>query len=187
MKAEQRDGIEYEFTTVLDLVHDGHAANATKDRTGLFAGKFDRLTPETGQMLLDWLNSGADPLPDTIPPRDGVMTSAEAKRAGDFERLTAGLNECHTSADLEAFINANANAISTLPYAYGEAWSDALSLTTDYCDIADGIQRQTDMDSLAGYWAAKKPEFSALMPAQREALIALKDAQKALCARHEAA
>ena len=28
MKAEQRDGAEYEFTVVLDLVHDGHYATA---------------------------------------------------------------------------------------------------------------------------------------------------------------
>ena len=38
MKSEQRDGTEYEFTVVLDLVHDGHYATASKDRTGLFGG-----------------------------------------------------------------------------------------------------------------------------------------------------
>ncbi|MFC2998241.1 ATP-binding protein, partial [Acinetobacter sichuanensis] len=36
MKAEQRDGIEYEFTTVLDLTHN-NIAISTKDRTRLFA------------------------------------------------------------------------------------------------------------------------------------------------------
>ncbi len=36
LKAEQRDGIEYEFTTVLDITHGDYFANATKDRTGLF-------------------------------------------------------------------------------------------------------------------------------------------------------
>jgi hypothetical protein len=34
MKAEQRDGFEYEMSAVLDLTHDGHFATATKDRTG---------------------------------------------------------------------------------------------------------------------------------------------------------
>lgn len=59
MKAEQRDGSEYEFTTVLDIVHDGHYATPSKDRTGLFTGDPHQITEATGAMLLDWLNSGA--------------------------------------------------------------------------------------------------------------------------------
>lgn len=59
MKAEQRDGSEYEFTTVLDLVHDGHFAVASKDRTGLFTNKDPKpLSPATGRELLTWLESG---------------------------------------------------------------------------------------------------------------------------------
>lgn len=61
MKSEQRDGIEYEFTAVLDLVHDGHYALASKDRTELFMGKDPRpITEETGRILLAWLESGVD-------------------------------------------------------------------------------------------------------------------------------
>lgn len=61
MKAEQRDGIEYEFTAVLDITHDGHYAIASKDRTGLFAGKDPApVTEETGAALLAWLESGAE-------------------------------------------------------------------------------------------------------------------------------
>lgn len=60
MKSEQRDGIEYEFTTVLDIVHDGNYATASKDRTGLFGGDPRKLTPDVGVMLLEWLNSGAE-------------------------------------------------------------------------------------------------------------------------------
>lgn len=58
LKSEQRDGIEYEFTLVLDLVHDGHYANATKDRTQMFKGDPQVITAATGEMLLNWLNSG---------------------------------------------------------------------------------------------------------------------------------
>ena len=54
-KAEQRDGAEYEFTTVLDLVHDGHAATVSKDRSGRFAGDPKPITVETGVMLKEWL------------------------------------------------------------------------------------------------------------------------------------
>ncbi|OOF56179.1 AAA family ATPase [Rodentibacter genomosp. 2] len=62
MKAEQNDGIEYEFTTVLDLVHDGNFAQPSKDRTGLFPPNCTpfRLSPEIGQKLNEWLESGVD-------------------------------------------------------------------------------------------------------------------------------
>lgn len=67
MKAEQRDGSEYEFTTVLDIVHDGHFATPSKDRTGLFNGDPKPITAETGRMLLDWLSSGAEPPAEPAP------------------------------------------------------------------------------------------------------------------------
>lgn len=59
MKSEQRDGVEYEFTTVLDLMHETHLATATKDRTRLFTSQdSQRISEETGVLLRDWLNSG---------------------------------------------------------------------------------------------------------------------------------
>lgn len=59
MKSEQRDGFEYEMTVVLDLVHDGHYATATKDRTGLFTNADPKpITEATGQALLQWLDDG---------------------------------------------------------------------------------------------------------------------------------
>lgn len=62
MKAEQRDGVEYELTTVLDIIHDGHYAVASKDRTGLFVDKDPKaITKDTGKLLLAWLDSGIEP------------------------------------------------------------------------------------------------------------------------------
>jgi hypothetical protein len=50
-----RDGIEYEFSTVLDLdMH--HQAKASKDRTGLFGDMIFQITEETGERYKDWLN-----------------------------------------------------------------------------------------------------------------------------------
>ena len=61
MKPEQRDGIEYEFTTFLDLFHETHQAIASKDRTGLFNPEQPFLvTPDIGIALLDWLNTGVN-------------------------------------------------------------------------------------------------------------------------------
>lgn len=57
----QRDGLEYEFTVVLDLDNQKHVAEAGKDRTGLFDGKVFVPTQETGKELIEWLDSGAEP------------------------------------------------------------------------------------------------------------------------------
>ena len=54
---QQRDGLEYEFTAVLDLAVDGNLANASKDRTRLFHDPFV-ITEDTGRKLFEWLNSG---------------------------------------------------------------------------------------------------------------------------------
>lgn len=57
----QREGLDYEFTVVLDLSIDGHVATSTKDRTGIFDGQYTTPSEETGRRLVEWLNSGADP------------------------------------------------------------------------------------------------------------------------------
>lgn len=58
MKLEARDGLEFEFTLVLDLIHDGHYATVSKDRTGLFAGDPKPITVETGKRIAEWLSGG---------------------------------------------------------------------------------------------------------------------------------
>jgi len=67
MKSEQRDGVEYEFTTVLDIVHEGHFAVASKDRTGLFGGDPQAISADTGKALLEWLESGAETVDQLTP------------------------------------------------------------------------------------------------------------------------
>jgi len=52
----QRDGLEYEFTAVLELSVDGHIATATKDRTWLFDGSYFTPGKDTGEKLVAWLN-----------------------------------------------------------------------------------------------------------------------------------
>ena len=55
----QRDGMEYEFTVMLDVGMD-HTATASKDRTGMFDGQYFKITQETGKTLLAWLECGTD-------------------------------------------------------------------------------------------------------------------------------
>jgi hypothetical protein len=57
----QRDGMEYEFTTVMDLSVDSHMAMATKDRTQLFDGQHFIPVVGTGETLREWLTTGKDP------------------------------------------------------------------------------------------------------------------------------
>ncbi|ANF49950.1 AAA family ATPase [Chryseobacterium glaciei] len=55
-----RDGFEYELTINFELVNENHLAKASKDRTGLFMNKPEFvITSATGQLILEWCNSGA--------------------------------------------------------------------------------------------------------------------------------
>ena len=57
--AQQRDGLEYEYTVVFE-VGMGHYASSTKDRTGMFAHFHDQLTEAVGVQLMEWANSGIE-------------------------------------------------------------------------------------------------------------------------------
>ncbi|MBK1642880.1 AAA family ATPase [Chromatium okenii] len=57
----QREGVEYEFTTVIDLAVEQHVATAAKDRTRLFDGQHFVPTVATGAALREWLLTGTDP------------------------------------------------------------------------------------------------------------------------------
>ncbi|WP_421942428.1 AAA family ATPase [Pedobacter sp.] len=64
LKAVQRDGVDYEFTLVLDI-NANHQATASKDRTNLFVGKPDfQITSENGELISDWCNRGKSELDD---------------------------------------------------------------------------------------------------------------------------
>lgn len=96
MKTEQRDGIEYEFTVVLDLIHAGHYANASKDRTGLFAGGEPApVSEETGARLLAWLESG-EATPDLTAILNGISHSmTDDLLKSNYETAMLMLPEAH--------------------------------------------------------------------------------------------
>lgn len=68
MGLQARDTLEYELGVVF-LLDTDHTANATKDRTGLFDGKYFTITPETGKEIYRWLSSGAPEKPAAPAPR----------------------------------------------------------------------------------------------------------------------
>lgn len=62
MKEVAREGWEYELTVNIEI-DTNHYATASKDRTGLFAGKPEFIpTSETGKLLKEWCESGAAPI-----------------------------------------------------------------------------------------------------------------------------
>lgn len=63
----QRDGMEYEFTLVMDLENERHMASSTKDRTSLFDGQYFVPGEETGKTLREWLESGSAPAQEPEP------------------------------------------------------------------------------------------------------------------------
>jgi hypothetical protein len=62
---------------VLDLIHDGHYATVSKDRTGLFAGDPKPITVETGKKLAAWLSDG-EPVkqPTLVETIEGTIATA---------------------------------------------------------------------------------------------------------------
>lgn len=69
----QREGLDYEFTVVFDLIPDGHIATCSKDRTGLFDNTEFVPTSDTGRRLLKWLEGGSlgdNPFNQPEPPSE---------------------------------------------------------------------------------------------------------------------
>jgi hypothetical protein len=63
----QRDGINYEFDLVFEIINEHHLARATKDRTGLFAKKEEAvITAKHGQILIEWANSGTTEIDEAL-------------------------------------------------------------------------------------------------------------------------
>lgn len=65
MAARQREGTEYEFTTVLDLEVGTNAARCLKDRTELFTvgGQVGRMGPDWGARFIGWVYTSTKPEP----------------------------------------------------------------------------------------------------------------------------
>jgi hypothetical protein len=119
MKAETRDGVEYEFTTCLSLIHDGHFAVASKDRTGLFAGDPKPITVDTGKRIAEWLSGGKavedqaviDGARKAINDADSVDTLDRLNQR-IAQRLTEGRISQATATELAAAIADKRNGLT---------------------------------------------------------------------------
>lgn len=130
MKTEQRDGMDYEFTVVLDLTVDGHTALASKDRTRLFNDPFV-ITEDTGRMLANWLNMGKsfeDQAKDAVKMNNNSMTSAQSSALMAYLTKRHGNNREAYLAELSSF--------------FGRKVSSSRELTKDdVSEFLDAINR----------------------------------------------
>lgn len=81
MGVVMREGIEYEFTVSFMLDYD-HVANSTKDRTGIFDGKYFVIDANTGKQMYAWLSSGAVP-----PPKEAEVPAPMPAPSAPDEQL----------------------------------------------------------------------------------------------------
>lgn len=88
MDDEIRDGYDYEMTIAFEVINENHMARASKDRTGLFDGKAEFvITTETGQLIKDWCESGAEPIPPPAPAKPAINAAQFTKA---IDRIRAG-------------------------------------------------------------------------------------------------
>lgn len=81
----QREGMDYEFTTVLEIDKESKLYTSSKDRTQLFEGKHEKITPELGKKLLDWLDDGRSL--EEIQQEEIEKLKAEMQMSQTMEKL----------------------------------------------------------------------------------------------------
>ena len=85
LKPDQRDGFDYEFTTVLDVSVEGHLASSYKDRSHVFDGRAPELMTEGhGAALRAWLDNApaAPPIQQPVPVQPGAQIPTVQAPAG---------------------------------------------------------------------------------------------------------
>jgi len=85
-----RDGIDYEFTTVLEIGMD-HQCIPSKDRTGLFVDKTFQITERTGQQIAGWLSGSApvnqEPMVDNTTTENFLKMIHNAESKDTLKRI----------------------------------------------------------------------------------------------------
>ncbi len=108
----QRDGMEYEFTVMLDIDMN-HVASASKDRTSQLDGRYFTINKDIGKELLGWLESGVAP---------EAMTEAQIAEFAHAIAISESMDELKT--------------VYSSAYKFAESLRDghAMALITDAKD-----------------------------------------------------
>lgn len=138
MEPIQRDGIEYEFTTVFD-VNMNHEAEVSKDRTGLFA-EVSQITEKTGKILMKWMKTGKQETQQKeetqTPPSPPTMKAEEKITKAQLDSIILMLKEKQWS---------NEDAASYIKLAFKK--SSSRDLTSDEAKFMINVIRTTSRDT----------------------------------------
>ncbi len=141
MKLEARDGLEFEFTCVLDIIHDGHYATVSKDRTGLFAGDPKPITADTGKRLAEWL-AGGTASPVVLPAARATAAASAQGTPPLVETIRSTIAQATTVQKLGA-ITDRLDALVSEGKIDGNVWS---ALTDEVNARHDEIEPATVSD-----------------------------------------
>ena len=130
MAAIQREGMEYELTTVFDIAMD-HNAKASKDRTGLFDGRLEPITRKTGEEVAAWLAGGNVPVPNPEPEPTFQERAPQISEKETQQQLGQMVQD--RAAQVETVIQEATDfvdAITPLPRITMSQWEDLNELQT---------------------------------------------------------
>lgn len=104
-KTEQREGLEFEFTTIFRL-NQNHVASVSKDRTSIFENKDAVITEQTAIDLLNWLDSGSEPVNEI----NEINEKKDDEMFDDFQ-IYNELYSLNNVKDIENFYLKNKNKV----------------------------------------------------------------------------
>ena len=82
LKANTREGFDYEMTVAFDIEHKTHYAATSKDRTRVFENMHELvLSEEHGELLLTWMNQGSE---STLPNVQDIKKETGLKTANEI-------------------------------------------------------------------------------------------------------
>lgn len=116
---KQRDGIEYNYTATFNIAQDTHIAEATKDNTHIFEGRYEILTEKDGEALYDWANDGENPI--IISPEQFMQIRGEIIELAKSLGGSQDIKVCELCNNIIGSLNPNAcddfNALNQLKTA----------------------------------------------------------------------
>lgn len=121
LKEITREGFEYELTLNLEL-DQNHNATASKDRTGLFAGK-PHFTPsvETGKIIKQWCDDGIEVIPPIDPIAEAIAEVHLATTIDQLVAVWAKYKQFQTNPMFEKAKNDRKEVIKQIPAEAGQA------------------------------------------------------------------
>jgi hypothetical protein len=162
----QRDGLEYEFTAVLDVAMN-HEAVASKDRTRLFDGKIMQLSEEHGTMLREWMESASPE--QQAPQGEADKEEAAANPSNDEKPKGTGTGKIQPAVSPRVAMIAsliklakerkwvNADVTKFIVAAYGKAGTNEMS-EDEIQDLMAAIKQFSPAEAMALMGDAKDAE-----------------------------